>query len=227
MKASVPHCEPSSPLLWNSTRTCKRRYPFACFDKWTASTSIPLPDLLQPPWFHSINFQSQRSLYSAVAAATVIATPLAGYSSTYTLVLLHSFMYLSTLAIQLSWSTKFSRRDRRREMPSISRQIFFKLYNSAFLENVETSRIERRFLFSRNRFSRRQLCCVIVLDFQIGNARESQRNDDLTIKRSERTASLRRASRFQKVMVPQFCCVDRCVLHGITRTKRGAQDKQV
>lgn len=72
-----------SLLVWNSTRTCKRRHPFTCFDKWTASTVIPLPNLLQPPWFHSINFQSQRSLCSA-AATVIAAPPLAGYSYLYT-----------------------------------------------------------------------------------------------------------------------------------------------
>lgn len=93
-----------SLLLWNSTRTCKRRHPFACFDKWTASTVIPLPDLLQPSWFHSINFQSQRSLCSA--ATVIAASSLAGYSYLH----IYSFFYLPAYPLSRSWFTCLSSR---------------------------------------------------------------------------------------------------------------------
>lgn len=94
-----------SLLLWNSRRTCKRRHPFACFDKWTASTVIPLPDLLQPPWFHSINFQSQRSLCST-AATVIAASSLAGYSYLH----IYSFLYLLAYPLSRSWFTYLSSR---------------------------------------------------------------------------------------------------------------------
>lgn len=89
-----------SLLFWNSTRTCKRRHPFACFDKWTASTVIPLPDLLQPPWFHSINFQSQRSLCSA-AATVIAASSLAAYSYLHTHICARSIFF----HIPFSWDS--------------------------------------------------------------------------------------------------------------------------
>lgn len=106
-----------SLLLGNSTRTCKWRHPFACFDKWTASTVIPLPDLLQPPWFHSINFQSQRSLCSA--AATVIAAPsLAGYSYLH----IYSFFYFPPYPFSHSWFTCLSSRK------SFATQVYFPIF---------------------------------------------------------------------------------------------------
>lgn len=70
------HLVSSIFLPWNFACTCKRHHPFACFDKWTTSSLIPLTDLFQPSWFHSINFQSQRSL-SSPTAYTV--SPLNGF----------------------------------------------------------------------------------------------------------------------------------------------------
>lgn len=76
IETTLYHLVSSIFLPWNFACTCKRHHPFACFDKWTTSSLIPLTDLFQPSWFHSINFQSQRSLCSPTA---YIVSPLNGF----------------------------------------------------------------------------------------------------------------------------------------------------